>query len=236
MQQYNDSLKEALQEIKDEELEKLPKEDEVDYEFSKDFIRWNQKLINKQQPFTSGKTLKRVVAALIALTCVFVVMRETNASKTRVSNITYKYLDKTTIELFVKGSYELPYDAYVAYDLPFIPEGYSENGVYAFNNRTRRFYNDSEGIDSLMLYQENYLMSDGSKQNVTTDGKPVEHLEINFIEVIYLGTETTSRAFWTEHNCLFQLSFPSEWGKEILEDIVGKLVIDEDYISADYVF
>ncbi len=236
MQQYNDLLKEALLEIKEEELEKLPAEDEIDYEFSKDFIRWNKKLINKQQRFTSGKTLKRVVAALIALSCVFVVVRETNASKTRVSNITYKYLNDTTIELFIKGSHELPYEAYVAYNLPFIPEGYSENGVYAFNNRTRRFYKDADGVDSLMLYQKNYLMSNNSEQTVTTNGKPVEHLEINFIEVIYLGTETTSRAFWTEHNCLFQLSFPSEWGKEFLEDIVGKLVIDKDYVSADYVF
>ncbi len=236
MQQYNDLLKEALLEVKEEELEKLPEEDEIDYEFSKDFIRWNKKLINKQQRFTSGKTLKRVVAALIALSCIFFVMRETNASKTRVSNITYKYLDKTTIELFIKGSHELSYEAYVAYNLPFIPEGYSENGVYAFNNRTRRFYKDADGVDSLMLYQENYLMSNNSEKTVTTNGKPVEHLEINFIEVIYLGTETTSRAFWTEHNCLFQLSFPSEWGKEFLEDIVGKLVIDKDYISADYVF
>ena len=38
LQQYNDLLKEALLEIKEEELEKLPAEDEIDYEFSKDFI------------------------------------------------------------------------------------------------------------------------------------------------------------------------------------------------------
>ena len=129
MQQYKDFLKEALLEVKEEELEKLPEEDEVDYKFSKDFIRWNKKLINKQQRFTSGKTLKRGVAALIDLSCIFVVVRETNASKTRVSNITYKHLDKTTIELFIKGSHELPYEAYVAYNLPFFPEGFSENGV-----------------------------------------------------------------------------------------------------------
>ena len=236
MQQYNDLLKEALQENKDEELEKLPAEDEVDYEFSKDFIRWNKKLIIKQQPFTSGKTLKRIVAALIALSCVFVVMRETNASRTRVSNITYKYKDKTTIQLYVKGSYELPAETYVAYDLPFIPEGFETDGSFPFNNRTMRFYKETDGDKSFQFSQHNYLIAGYIHENVSVGDKPVEHLEVNFNEVIYIEFQDTARAYWTEHNCLFELSYPVEWGKEILEDIVGKLVIDEDYVSKEDIF
>lgn len=236
MQHYNDLLKEALQEIKDEELEKLPVEDEVDYEFSKDFIRWNKKLINKQQPFTSGKTLKRIVAVLIALSCVFIIVRETNASKTRVSNITYKYRDKTTIELFIKGSYELPAEAYVAYDLPFIPEGFTTDGSFPYNNRTWRFYKEIDGTETFEFYQYNYLISGNDEENTSIGNNPVEHLDINFIEVIYIEFQGTVRAYWTEHNCVFKLSYPVEWGKEFLEDIVGKLVIDEDYVSKEDIF
>lgn len=236
MQQCNDLLKEALLEVKEEELEKLPAEDEVDYEFSKDFIRWNKKLINKQKRFTSGKTLKRVVAALIALSCVFVIMRETNASKTRVSNITYKYRDKTTIELFIKGSYELPAEAYVAYDLPFIPEGFTTDGSFPYNNRTWRFYKEIDGTETFEFYQYNYLISGNDEENTSIGNNPVEHLDINFIEVIYIEFQGTVRAYWTEHNCVFKLSYPVEWGKEFLEDIVGKLVIDEDYVSKEDIF
>lgn len=236
LQQYNDLLKESLLEIKEEELEKIPEENEIEYEFSKDFIRWNKKLINKQQRFTSGKTLKRVVVALITLSCVFVVMRETNASKTRVSNITYKYIDKTTIELYVKGSYEIPTEAYVAYDLPFIPKGFETDGSFPYNNRTWRFYKETDGNKSFHFFQYNYLIAGHIKEKTSIGNNPVEHLEINFIEVIYTNFQDTARVYWTEHNCFFELRYPVEWGKEFLKDIVGNLVIDEDYVSKEDIF
>ena len=235
MNNYKDLLKEALSDIKDEELENLPAEDEIDYEFSDDFNRWSKKLINKQKAGTS-KTFQKIIAALLALFFAFMLVKDTNAVRNIINELTYRFYRDDVIEFNIDGTDEIVPGEYVAYELPVLPQGYEFFSIQPEDGHTRRWYKNPHTGQEIAFEQISLNSNVDSLNRISTNGGYVEYLSVNFEEVIYIDSKNTCHVYWKELGCIFYLSYPSEIGKDYLNDVVCKLIIEEDYLIKDEIF
>ena len=85
-----DILKEVLYETKQEELQSLPAENEIEYEFSKEFKRCVKKLIKEQKKTYSSKALKRAKIILVAAILFMLIASSAMADSNKILDFIYR--------------------------------------------------------------------------------------------------------------------------------------------------
>lgn len=218
-----DFLKEALYEIKQEELKSLPAENEIEYEFSKEFKTSVKKLIKEQKKTYSSKALKKAIIILVAAILFMLMASSAIADSNKLLDFIYRI--RSDGVLFISDKEELVTEEFkeCLYTLNYIPEEYEQT---LFHRPFSDIYDVlisweiPETKKSIFLDQNNNV----GLQGINTYGNYVEELKINSIDVIYVEQNEYVHCFWKEKGYYFDLSYPKELGKDFMMKNVGQLV------------
>lgn len=216
---YDELLKEALEEIKKEEIDLIPSEDKIDYEFSDDFKKKMDLLINgerKSKKNHYGVFKKVAVIAIVFISLLAVTTTKAGASPSRlfdfiikvynnIVNVVYENKDNNTTGIY--------------YSLTILPEGYEEIGfsrnatvattVFEYRNRNDRIrFKQSTGSGTLLFNSDNY-----------------SEYTVNGIDVLILKNDNKIHSSWKENGYIFSLDYPSELGEELTLQNVGALTV-----------
>lgn len=221
MKKYNDILKDALWEIKEEEIVSLPEENEIDYEFSDEFKK-KMDLLIKAKPEKKknhyGVLKKIAVIAIIFISLLAITTTKAGAKPLRIFDFIFEYLGNHI------SIYHEPYDETLGddttYTLSYIPEGYKEIGFkkYAFEVK-KLIYEKNENSGRITLEQSN------SDSMFTTTIEESEECTINGISVLIIKNRFSYRAIWSEKKYYFTLTYPIELGKDLIYENVGNLIV-----------
>ena len=216
-------FKEVLYEIKQEELEGLPAENEIEYEFSREFKASVKKLIKEQKKTYSSKTLKRFIIILVAAILFMLIASSAVADSDKILDFIYKVRNDGVLFISDKSASE-PSENYkdCIYSLTYIPEEYelSFSDIQPDYNTAFWVWKKIESRETISLDQKDNVGFIG----INTNGNYVEELEINSVNVIYVEQEETIHCFWKEKGYYFDLSYPIELGRDFAERNIGKLV------------
>ena len=233
MKKYNSVLKDALNEIKLEELDALPNEDEIDYEFSEKFTRQTDKLIKKEKTKSRIPVKKIKIAASVAIILlVSVSLSHVDASQNKFFDF---FINIYNSILNIEVNYDTDHTEQITthYFLNEIPEGYTIK--YYTPTPTRMRYRIISADEKSSVYFTQRTKSYFSENNINTNGACVEYLTVNSVgNVICVDNGLSIHCFWEEFGYAFELIYPSELGKEYMYNNIGKLkVSDYDNVTTN---
>lgn len=221
MSSYKDVLKEALCEIKQEELEKLPSEDEIDYTFSSGFVKKVNKIIKDQKTTISSRTLRKAIIILVAAIIAMMIAGSAVADSNKILEFFYRLRDDVLSISYTQEERTENFKE-CKYTLNYVPEEYERTKSNRLTDSFRAFTaRDNAGNEkTILLNQQNSF----GTTKIGTQGNYVEEININSVDVIYVERDDTISCFWKEKGYSFHLSYPKELGKDFIMKNAGKLV------------
>lgn len=218
-----DILKEALNEIKQEELKSLPAENEIEYEFSKEFKRCVKKLIKEQKKTYSSKALKRAIIILVAAILFMLIASSAMADSNKLLDFIYRIRSDGVLFVSDKSDeYSAKYFGQRFYTLNYIPEEYelTSSDIKPDFNLSKHIWNIPKTQKNIFLDQNDTVGTHG----INTFDHYIEELSINGVDVIYVEQNENIDCFWKEKGYYFTLRYPIELGKDFIMKNAGQLV------------
>lgn len=220
---YDELLKKALYDIKKEEIDLLPSEDEIDYVFSDDFENKMETLINGkfEKKKNLSNILKKVAVIIIVLVSFMLITTSTaDAHPIRIFDFFYK-IYQSFVDISYEGNPEFDYDD-TTYCLSYIPEGYKQIGFSTFSSNYKKTVFQKNNMDDRITLKQSNSSMRRNLSNIET-----EEYTINGIEVLIVNQKVDYRGIWIENGFCFELISPVELGKDIYYKNVGKLIVKE---------
>ena len=219
MKKYNSVLKDALYELKLEELDALPDEDEIEHEFSNKFNKQTKKLIKSEK--SKSKALK-VAASIAVILIISVSLPTVNATDKIFDFFINIYNNVLNIKADYYSKSNQAHEITTFYFLNETPEGcrvkYYSTVPYILR------YQIANKDKSIVIYFTQSLKIYSGENNINTKDAYVEYLDINSIKnVIFIDNGETIYCIWDEHGYRFELSYTSSLGKDFLYKNIGKL-------------
>ena len=222
---YDKLLKEALYDIKKEEIDLLPSEDVIDYEFSDDFEKKMEKLINgkTEKKKNYGRILKKAAVIIIVIFSALLLSTKADASPDKIFNFFIKiYEDYIMVRSNEpEGTAEIK-NKFMPSSLP---EGYKIIKSYLHAASRRIVYECNEPADNITFYQ--YKIASSHKYH-SDNQKEITRNGINVL--IIDNGKTFEDAYyvyylWNEQGYGFEISAPKEVDEEIILKNVGNLTL-----------
>lgn len=214
------NLAEALYELKIEELNKIPAENEIDYEFSNRFNKKAKHLIKTQKSNSLLKSLRLTgeiaIVFFIAL-IVFVAATNTNASDNSKFDFLYKIFNNI---ISINSKYNEPFESMktIYYSLGYIPDNYAEIGFSTSPTNITTIYEHSNTKERIRFTQ-----TIGISHKTNTKGNYVEEITVGDIDILYINNGDFIICYWTERDNYFHLSYPTKLGKDLILKNAGQL-------------
>lgn len=214
------NLSEALYEIKIEELNKIPAEREIEYEFSENFNKKAIQLIRMQKRNSLLKALRmtgEIAVVFIIALIIFVATTNTNASDNSKFDFFYKIFNNV---VSINSEYNEPFDSTKTtyYSLCHIPDGYMEIGFSTSPVQIQTVYKNT--FDEKRI---KFIQTIGITNKTNTKGNYVEEITVGDIDILYVDNGDFIICYWTENNNYFQLSYPTTFGKDLIIKNAGQL-------------
>lgn len=219
-----DILKEALYEIKQEELKSLPAEEEIKYDFSKEFKVSIKKLIKEQKRPYSSKALKRAIIILVAAILFMLIAGSAMADGNKLLDFIYKIRSDNVLFISDKTDTK-PAENFkeCIYTLSYVPEEYEQalfHNPFPDTYEVLTIWDIPGNKKSISLDQGDSVGTIG----INTYGNYVEEIKINSMDVIYIEQTEDTCCFWKEKGYYFKIRYPKELGKDFAEKNIGQLV------------
>lgn len=214
------NLAEALYELKIEELNKIPAENEIDYEFSNRFNKKSKHLIKTQKSNSLLKSLRLAseiaIVFFIAL-IVFVATTNTNASDNSKFDFLYKIFNNI---ISINSEYNEPFESTKTtyYTLSYVPNNYSEIGFSTSPSDITTIYEHSITRERIRFTQ-----TIGITNKTNTNGNYVEEITVGDIDILYINNGDFIVCYWMESDNYFILSYPMTLGKDLILKNAGQL-------------
>lgn len=214
------NLSEALFELKIEELNNLPAENEIEYEFSSNFNKKAKRLTKTQKNKSSINTLRltgEIAVVFIIALIVFVAASNTNASDNPKFDFLYKIFDNI---VSINSEYNEPFETSKTtyYSLKYIPEGYVEIGFSTSPANIITIYENPTNGKRIRFTQ-----TVGFTNLTNSNGNYVEEITIGDINILYINNGDFVTCYWSENNNYFLLSYPTTFGKDLILKNAGQL-------------
>lgn len=218
MKKYEDILRDALHEIKEEELNRLPLEEEIDHEFSKRFTDKTQNLIRNHNKYYSEKSFKRIILAVLIAILMLIITLSATASQDKILNFIYRiYSEVVYINLGDSEKTETDVEHY-KYTLCTVPDGYEYRGSRGYSSSISLWINPEDN-SRIELSQSTATKA----LQLNTYGNDVEEFTVNSVYVMCVKQEINYQYTWETNGYLFVLSYPIELGKDFAAQNIGKL-------------
>ncbi len=215
---YDKLMTDALGIYKKRQLEAIPAENEIDYEFSEEFKKKSEKLIRRQEKaawWFFQSTGKKAAAIIIAVIIGFTATLSIDAVREPIFNFFYKVFSTHTDIEYKRIDKKAITDYYT---VPEVPEGYelsSDTSIHEIG--TDLFW--SNGKDFFVLAQ-----GIGGSSSINTENGEVKELLVNGINTLFCNNGNTIFCLWFEHGYHFKLIYPAEIGEEYMYKVIGRLI------------
>ena len=218
---YDELLIQGLTKLMDLEFSHFSKEEDLNYEFSNEYIKYKEKLIknlgNSYWKFVNT-VAKKVAVIIISLIIAFSSLLTVDAFREKVVDFIYKVYVSYTELLYKNNNQNMFIEKY--YSSHYIPNNYS---IVALN------------IDSVERMYVLWINKNGSyislTQNVFSGSNQFnsEHGELSEIIVnntpcLTCKTNTDYFCYWEFDGYRFELIYPIDLGEEFMSKVVGNLV------------
>ncbi|MGN0468451.1 MAG: hypothetical protein ACI4GY_06990 [Acutalibacteraceae bacterium] len=219
-EKYDKLLIGALCLYKEQQLEAIPSEDQIDYEFSQSFQKKIKKLIIKQenpvwQFFKSSG--RKAAAIILAIIIGFTATLSIDAVRKPIFEFFYRVFSTHTDVSFGENSDNVITEFYT---LPSVPAGYKPKGEPFFSENTSDIYweNSSNGLIYLSQFTDN------ASPTFDSEGAQTIEISVNGIGTLFIKNSYSIICTWSEHGNNFILSYPLQLGEEFMYETIGKLI------------
>ena len=218
----------AFSTVIEEEFANIPDESEIEVEFSDEFNRKMQELIDSigandgQKPKSSRKSrlnIKGLIALAAALALLLAGLVSVNAAENPLVNFIVKtYEDFKEILFAGDGAAEIDH----VYAFAEVPEGFTETKRISNEEMNMVRYENSETGAVIELRQS---ITDGASFALDSEKSSTKALEHNGKEIIACCAKSggTYDAFWTEDECNMKLMCSGITNCDDLLDMVSAL-------------
>lgn len=218
---YDELLIESLSKLKELEFLNIPDADEIDYNFSDEYIKAKDSLLNKlgHSYWKFINTVaKKVAVIIIALTIAFSSLMTVDAFREKIVNFVYKiYTTFTEITIdYKKESNRV--ERY--YSVEKIPKQYIKTTVNKQLDRKITTYWFDKSDNYIMFTQTN--LSDSNLFN--SEHGIVKEVNINKTPCLICKTNTDYFCYWEFDGYRFELVYPVDLGEEFMSEVVGNLI------------
>ncbi|SKB01332.1 protein of unknown function [Caloramator quimbayensis] len=223
-----DMLKEAVIQADIYEIETLPTDDEIEYEFSKRFERRMRKLIRRSKTGSPARGVvflrRRAVAFVAAIIILFASAMSVSAVRAAVFEFITEVYEKFTHIFFNESrSSQDAADGFAIYEPAYIPEGFK-----LVNKNT-------DGLVLLEYEKENDFISysqqclENVSININTEGVKLEELEFKGLPAKYYSNQGVQSLLWYDDKYMYMVS--STLDRDIVFKIAESVEITDTDLS-----
>ena len=222
----DDMLKKAVIKADIYEIETLPADDEIEYEFSNEFKRKIKKLIRQNKTRSQVEAMAflrmRVVVFVAAIIILLVSAMSVSAVRAAVFEFITEVNEKFTHIFFNESrSSQDAADGFAIYEPAYIPEGFK-----LVNKNT-------DGLVLLEYEKENDFISysqqclENVSSNINTEGVRLEELEFKGLPAKYYSNQGVQNLLWYDDKYIYVVSSTLD------RDIVFKIAESVEITGAD---
>lgn len=222
----DDMLKKAVIKADIYEIETLPADDEIEYEFSNEFKRKIKKLIRQNKTRSQVEAMAflrmRVVVFVAAIIILLVSAMSVSAMRAAVFEFITEVNEKFTHIFFNESrSSQDAADGFAIYEPAYIPEGFK-----LVNKNT-------DGLVLLEYEKENDFISysqqclENVSSNINTEGVRLEELEFKGLPAKYYSNQGVQNLLWYDDKYIYVVSSTLD------RDIVFKIAESAEITGAD---
>ena len=201
----DDMLKKAVIKADIYEIETLPADDEIEYEFSNEFKRKIKKLIRQNKTRSQVEAMAflrmRVVVFVAAIIILLVSAMSVSAMRAAVFEFITEVNEKFTHIFFNESrSSQDAADGFAIYEPAYIPEGFK-----LVNKNT-------DGLVLLEYEKENDFISysqqclENVSSNINTEGVRLEELEFKGLPAKYYSNQGVQNLIWYDDKYMYMVS------------------------------
>lgn len=187
-------------------LEQIPDEEDIDYEYPKEFEKKIKKIIKKEKMglFLNKICLytKKIAAVFIAfLISLFTITMSVEALRVKLFDMVKEVYEKFTIYKFkIDENDNRKVNFLEKKSINYLPNGFEEIDRAEYDNDISVTYSDGEDYITF-----NYLLIENSNLYMDTENAKINKVQINNFYADYIEKENKSRLVWQDENILYDL-------------------------------
>lgn len=205
-------------------LEQIPDEEDIDYEYPKEFEKKIKKIIKKEKMglFLNKICLytKKVAVVFIAfLISLFTITMSVEALRVKLFDMVKEVYEKFTIYKFkIDENDNKKVNFLEKKSINYLPNGFEEIDRAEYDNDISVTYSDGEDYITF-----NYLLIKNSNLYMDIENAKINKVQINNFYADYIEKENKSRLVWQDENILYDLKLDYT-NKDKYLDIKSELI------------
>lgn len=205
-------------------LEQIPDEEDIDYEYPKEFEKKIKKIIKKEKMglFLNKICLytKKVAVVFIAfLISLFTITMSVEALRVKLFDMVKEVYEKFTIYKFkIDENDNKKVNFLEKKSINYLPNGFEEIDRAEYDNDISLIYSDGEDYITF-----NYLLIKNSNLYMDIENAKINKVQINNFYADYIEKENKSRLVWQDENILYDLKLDYT-NKDKYLDIKSELI------------
>lgn len=205
-------------------LEQIPDEEDIDYEYPKEFEKKIKKIIKKEKMglFLNKICLytKKIAVVFIAfLISLFTITMSVEALRVKLFDMVKEVYEKFTIYKFkIDENDNKKVNFLEKKSINYLPNGFEEIDRAEYDNDISLIYSDGEDYITF-----NYLLIENSNLYIDTENAKINKVQINNFYADYIEKENKSRLVWQDENILYDLKLDYT-NKDKYLDIKSELI------------
>ena len=205
-------------------LEQIPDEEDIDYEYPKEFEKKIKKIIKKEKRglFLNKICLytKKIAVVFIAfLISLFTITMSVEALRVKLFDMVKEVYEKFTIYKFkIDENDNKKVNFLEKKSINYLPNGFEEVERAEYNNDVAITYSDGEDYITF-----NYLLIENSNLYMDIENAKINKVQINNFYADYIEKENKSRLVWQDENILYDLKLDYT-NKDKYLDIKSELI------------
>ena len=187
-------------------LEQIPDEEDIDYEYPKEFEKKIKKIIKeeKRRSFLNkiySYTKKVAVVFIAFLISLFTVTMSVEALRTKLFDMVKDVYEKFTIYKFkIDENDNEKVNFLEKKSINYLLDGFEEIDRAEYDNDISITYSDGEDYITL-----NYLLIENSNLYMDTENAQISKVQINSYNADYIEKENKSHLIWQDESTLYDL-------------------------------
>ncbi|WP_158540619.1 DUF4367 domain-containing protein [Romboutsia weinsteinii] len=187
-------------------LEQIPDEEDIDYEYPKEFEKKIKKIIKEEKrgPFLNkiySYTKKIAVVFIAFLISLFTITMSVDALRTKLFDMVKDVYEKFTIYKFKIDENDNEKVNFLEHkSINYLPNGFKEVKRAEHNNDIAITYSNGEDYVTL-----NYLLIENNNLYMDTENAKISKVKIGSYDADYIEKENKIRLVWQDENTLYDL-------------------------------
>ena len=187
-------------------LEQIPDEEDIDYEYPKEFEKKIKKIIKEEKrgPFLNkiySYTKKVAVVFIAFLISLFTITMSIEALRVKLFDMVKEVYEKFTIYKFkIDENDNKKVNFLDKKSINYLPNGFEEVERVEYNNDVAITYSDGEDYITF-----NDLLIENSNLYMDIENAKINKVQINNFYADYIEKENKSRLVWQDENILYDL-------------------------------